>query len=219
MGVWELSALGGLALAGVLHGINPAMGWLFALFFGLHRGGQRALWLALAAVGLGHLLALALSLVLLLAASSTVPIGPLRIAAGAGALVLGLGRLLSWWRHPGWRGLNLGYGELVLWAAVMGLLHGGGLAFAPLVLGEGRGSLLDFGHLVLPTAVHGAAAMATMAACAVAVQRWLGLMALRRYWFNFDLAWGVALIVIGLAVLLMPWLLPVEEAAHHAPGV
>ncbi len=161
MGVWELSALGGLALAGVLHGINPAMGWLFALFFGLHRGGQRALWLALAAVGLGHLLALALSLALLLAASSTVPIGPLRIAAGAGALVLGLGRLLSWWRHPGWRGLNLGYGELVLWAAVMGLLHGGGLAFAPLVLGEGRGSLLDFGHWVLPTAVHGAAAMAS----------------------------------------------------------
>ncbi len=214
MGVWELSALGGLAAAGVLHGVNPAMGWLFALFFGLHRGGQRALWLALAAVGLGHLLALALSLALLLAVSSTVPIGPLRIAAGAGALVLGLGRLLSWWRHPGWRGLNLGYGELVLWATVMGLLHGGGLVFAPLVLGDEGAGALELGRWLLPTAVHGAAAMATMAACAVAVHRWLGLMALRRYWFNFDLAWGLALIVIGLAVLAMPWLLPVEQAAR-----
>jgi hypothetical protein len=49
MGIWELSALGGLAAIGVLHGINPAMGWLFAVFFALHRGGQRALWLALGA--------------------------------------------------------------------------------------------------------------------------------------------------------------------------
>jgi hypothetical protein len=219
MGIWELSALGGLAAIGVLHGINPAMGWLFAVFFALHRGGQRALWLALGAVGLGHLVALALSLALLLVASSTVPIGPLRVAAGAGALALGAGRLLSWWRHPRWRGLNLGYGELVLWATVMGLLHGGGLAFAPLVLHEEGRSALDVGRWALPTAVHGVTAIATMAACAVIVQRWLGLMALRRYWFNFDLAWGVALIVIGLAVLLMPRLSPLEGPAHHGPGL
>jgi hypothetical protein len=160
---WEYSALGGLALAGVVHGINPAMGWLFALFFGLHRQRVRALWLALGAVGAGHLLALLLSLDLLLLVRSTVPVEPLRIGAGTVALALGVARLFSLWRHPGWRGLNLGYGELALWATAMGLLHGGGLVFAPLVLGGESASLGSLATWAVPLLVHGAAAMATMA--------------------------------------------------------
>ncbi len=219
---WEYSALGGLALAGVVHGINPAMGWLFALFFGLHRQRAGALWLALGAVGAGHLLALLLSLDLLLLVRSTVPVEPLRIGAGTVAVALGVARLFSLWRHPGWRGLNLGYGELALWATAMGLLHGGGLVFAPLVLGGESISLGSLATWAVPLLVHGAAAMATMALCCLAVYRWLGLMALRRYWFNFDLAWGVALIVIGLVVLFLPWLGPLGggEAYHtHSHGL
>ena len=36
-----------LAAIGAFHGLNPAMGWLFAVAFGLHRGSRRVLFLSL----------------------------------------------------------------------------------------------------------------------------------------------------------------------------
>jgi len=52
--LWLWLAVAGLAL---FHGINPAMGWLFAVALALNRHSERILWLALLPIGLGHALA------------------------------------------------------------------------------------------------------------------------------------------------------------------
>ena len=54
---WLWLAVAGL---GLFHGINPAMGWLFAAALGLNRRSERVVWLALLPIGLGHALAVAI---------------------------------------------------------------------------------------------------------------------------------------------------------------
>src|SRR3546814_7380495 len=58
---WPWLILAGL---GAFHGVNPAMGWLFAVALGLHRRSRRVVWLALMPIALGH----ALSVLLVVAA-------------------------------------------------------------------------------------------------------------------------------------------------------
>src|SRR5262249_34686639 len=53
---WPWLMLAGL---GAFHGLNPAMGWLFSVALGLHRGGRRIVWLSLLPIGLGHALSVA----------------------------------------------------------------------------------------------------------------------------------------------------------------
>src|SRR5437016_12703598 len=53
---WPWLALAGL---GLFHGLNPAMGWLFAVALGLHRGSQRTVLLSLIPITLGHAAAVA----------------------------------------------------------------------------------------------------------------------------------------------------------------
>ncbi len=48
-----------LALLGAYHGLNPAMGWLFAVGLGLQDGDRRAVLRALPPIAIGHELALA----------------------------------------------------------------------------------------------------------------------------------------------------------------
>ena len=47
-------ALARLAGLGAFHGINPAMGWLFAVALGLQERRARAVWRALAPIAAGH---------------------------------------------------------------------------------------------------------------------------------------------------------------------
>ena len=49
--VWPWLALAGL---GLFHGVNPAMGWLFAVALGLHRGNRRIVLLSLVPITVGH---------------------------------------------------------------------------------------------------------------------------------------------------------------------
>src|SRR4026208_1874952 len=44
----------GLAGLGAFHGLNPAMGWLFAVALGLHRRERRIVWLAPLPLPLRH---------------------------------------------------------------------------------------------------------------------------------------------------------------------
>ena len=43
-----------LLALGAGHGINPAMGWLFAVALGLQAGSRRAVWGALGPLAVGH---------------------------------------------------------------------------------------------------------------------------------------------------------------------
>ena len=62
--LWPWLALVGL---GFFHGINPTMGWLFAVALGLHRRSFRTVLLSLVPIALGHATAIALVLVATLA--------------------------------------------------------------------------------------------------------------------------------------------------------
>ena len=55
--VWPWLALAGL---GLFHGLNPAMGWLFAVALGLHRHDRRLVWLSPLPIALGHALSIAI---------------------------------------------------------------------------------------------------------------------------------------------------------------
>ena len=52
-----------MVFLGAYHGINPGMGWLFAVALGLQHGSVRGVWRALPPIALGH--ALSIGVVLL----------------------------------------------------------------------------------------------------------------------------------------------------------
>jgi len=52
--------LAALAALGAFHGLNPAMGWLFAVALGMQEGDRRAVLRALPPIALGHEAAIAL---------------------------------------------------------------------------------------------------------------------------------------------------------------
>ena len=54
---WPWLELAGL---GAFHGLNPAMGWLFAVALGLHRHSRRLVWLSPLPLAAGHALSIAL---------------------------------------------------------------------------------------------------------------------------------------------------------------
>ena len=54
--IWPWLALAGL---GAFHGLNPGMGWLFAVALGMQEGNRSAVWRALIPLALGHALAIA----------------------------------------------------------------------------------------------------------------------------------------------------------------
>ena len=45
---------GAMLLLGAYHGINPGMGWLFAVALGMQQGSARGVWRALPPIALGH---------------------------------------------------------------------------------------------------------------------------------------------------------------------
>src|SRR2546425_13241126 len=98
LGVWST-----LFLLGAYHGINPGMGWLFAVARGMQEHRARAVAWSLPPIALGH--ALAIGVVVLIAQLAQVALPMLYIRIGvAGELgALGVfqlirGRALRWGR-------------------------------------------------------------------------------------------------------------------------
>jgi hypothetical protein len=184
-------------LFGAFHGINPAMGWLFAVFLALQRKDRRELWRSLLPIAVGHGLSVGLVVGVVAAAQSTLPVQAVRWGAAVTVLVFGIYRLARYWRHMKWSSLNVSHKDLVIWSFLGATSHGSGLMVTPLVLGLPGG--LDALWVVL---VHTVAMLAVMAGTAVIVHDRVGLMSLRRWWVNFDLVWAVALVAAGGLSLL-----------------
>src|SRR5262245_42626905 len=128
------AAAGALLSLGALHGLNPGMGWLFAVALGTQQGQRRAVWRALGPLALGHALAIAVAVAIAMGLGVIVPSGGVRW--GAAALLVGLGAWqLRGHRHPGlgrWRvGLRATGRELTVWSFVVATAHGAGLMAAP----------------------------------------------------------------------------------------
>jgi hypothetical protein len=203
--LWAWLALAGL---GAFHGLNPAMGWLFAVALGLHQQNRQVVWLSVIPIAIGH----ALSVVLLAAAffwaGLIVDARIVRIGAG---LVL-IGWALYHWRfghrHRVRFGMQTGLLGLGVWSFLMATAHGAGLMLWPVLMPlciaaasepDGAGPLA---MALIGIGVHTLAMLATTTAMAVAVYEWVGLEILRRAWINVDLVWTLALVAAGAWLLI-----------------
>jgi hypothetical protein len=130
----------GLLLLGALHGINPGMGWLFAVSLGLQEGDARAVWRALGPLALGHLLAIAVVLALAAAVGLVIPPDVLRWGIAVALCGMGAFQLVRH-LHPRVGGMRVGARELTLWSFLMASAHGAGVMALPLALAvRGAGS-------------------------------------------------------------------------------
>jgi hypothetical protein len=184
-------------LLGVFHGINPAMGWLFAVFLAIYRKDRRELFRSLVPITIGHAVSVALIVAVVAAARSTLPVAPVRYGAAAILLVFGVYRLVRWYRHVSWASVNLSRRELAIWSFLGATSHGSGLMLAPLVL-DLPGGQAAIG-LVL---VHTLAMLLTMAGAAVLVHDRFSLARMQKLWVNFDLIWALSLVAAGGISLL-----------------
>jgi hypothetical protein len=199
---------------GAGHGINPAMGWLFAVALGLQRERRAAVWGALTPLALGHALAILLAMLLAGLAGLVLSLEPLRWLTATLLIGLGVLRLVRS-RHIRYGGMRVNGRELATWSFLMATAHGAGLMVVPLVLAAPE--MEAHSHLVMASVlgagvsdwsglaaalVHTAGYLLVTGAIALLVYQRFGLGFLRRGWVNLDLIWAVALVVTGIATVV-----------------
>jgi hypothetical protein len=204
-----------MLLLGAYHGINPGMGWLFAVSLGMQEGKGSAVAKALIPIALGH--ALAIGIVVLAAAflGMALPLNVIRYTVAALLVGIGIYSLMGH-HHPRWVRMQVGFGDLTLWSFLMASAHGAGLMVLPILLStstvEAADKMAGHHHLasgasplagMFATVIHTAAYLAVTGLLAWVVYRKLGLALLRKAWLNFNLVWGAALVGTGLFTLLM----------------
>ena len=217
----SLGALAGLAALGAFHGLNPAMGWLFAVALGLQQRSAWAITRALVFVTAGHAASLAVVALSLLIIGAFIPLDWVRIFSGIALLLFGGYKVFRYYRHPRWVGMQVTPRDLVLWSFLMATSHGAGLMLAPIILNlnereHGLGDLdhhADFLDLTdtsvawsIGLGIHTLAMLLVMFPIAMVVYKKVGLAFLRRGWINVDLFWAVALFLGGAATLMLIWL-------------
>jgi hypothetical protein len=203
-----------MLLFGAYHGLNPAMGWLFAVALGMQEQKGSAVARSLVPIAVGH--AVAIGGVVLIAAFLGMALPLVVIRYFVAAVLVGLGvYCLVRHRHPRWVRMKVGFRDLTVWSFLMASAHGAGLMVVPVLLGsstvEAQSRMAGHSHLspaasplaaMLATGVHTAAYLAVTGLIAWVVYQKLGLALLRKAWLNFDFVWAVALVATGLVTLL-----------------
>jgi hypothetical protein len=207
-----------LALLGAYHGLNPAMGWLFALALGLQEKRRSAVIGALFPIALGHASAIALAILLLRFLQHFLPMNILKWSVAAILFTLGAYRIFRA-RHPQGCGMRASRKDLFVWSLLMASAHGAGLMLIPVLLAQPMLGMapamaetapsvsqpLNASVVVLAVLVHTVSMLVVAGILALLffeTYENLGLRLLRHTWFNFDLLWAIALLVAGCAALL-----------------
>jgi hypothetical protein len=204
----EQATLSWLTLIGLgaFHGINPGMGWLFAVALGMQERRRAAVYQALMPLAFGHALAVGAAVILAAAIGAVAPLGVIRWALAAFLVVMGGLRLFRHHHHPRGTGMRVGMTGLTVWSFLMASAHGAGLMVAPVFLGmtmmAGEAhhcSAATTGPAAFfATIAHAAGYLAVTAVIAALVFEKFGVGLLRRAWFNLDRIWAVALIATGI---------------------
>ena len=208
MEVHILLPLTTILLLGAFHGINPGMGWLFAVALGMQERRLSAVWRALIPLTLGHALAIAAAVLVAVTAGAAIPAASLRLAVAVTLGALGAYRLIRH-RHVSGGGMRVGMGRLTTWSFLMATCHGAGLMVLPAFLGMAvpahggscHGAAVASANAAsAATAIlaHGAGYLMVTAAASWVVFTKIGVGILRRAWFNLDLIWAIALIGTGI---------------------
>jgi hypothetical protein len=200
-----------LAGLGVYHGVNPAMGWLFAVSRGMQERSRRAVLRSLVPIAIGHEASIALVAALVLGLSTTTDPQELRIGAAVALVAFGIFRFIKPRAHFRWTSMRVSDRELGMWSFLMSTAHGAGLMVAPVILGLQASShshddmaMLSGGPINIAAvgiAVHVLAMLVVMGAIAFVVYERVGLQILRRAWLNTDQVWAGAFVVAGLVTL------------------
>ncbi len=205
-----------LFLLGAYHGINPGMGWLFAVALGMQKHSGRVVWESLLPIAAGHALSIGLLVSIALAVGVALPQTYVKYVVAAVLLGLAIYRLVRQ-RHPHWGGMQVGFRDLTIWSFLMATAHGAGLMLLPVLLGM---SAMGYAHhdmrmhaLIMSggpwlgaaaVLVHTLGYLLVTGAVAFLVYERFGLNLLRRAWVNLDLVWAAALIVTAGVALVMP---------------
>jgi len=206
------SSLIALLALGAFHGINPGMGWLFAVALGMQEQRRQAVWRALLPLGLGHALAVAAAVAIAAVAGFAIPLHYMQWPVAALLICLGIARLIRH-RHPRWAQMRVNVRRLTLWSFLMASAHGAGLMVVPLFLGmaahaeascHAAGTTPNTPALaVTATGIHALGYLAITAAIAVIVYEKVGLRLLRKAWINLDMIWAGALVATGMLTLIV----------------
>lgn len=207
-----------LALLGAYHGLNPGMGWLFALSLGLQEKSRAAVMRALLPISLGHAVAISIAIFAVQVFQAFVSPRFLQVLVAVTLFAFGLYRIFRA-RHPSGGGMRVRFKDLFLWSFLMASAHGAGLMLVPILLAQ---PMLGMNHhsmgthagvqalgarvLGLAVAVHTLALVLVAGALAIVFYQSyekVGLRVLQRAWFNFDLLWAIALFVAAGAALLI----------------
>ncbi|MEN3309383.1 MAG: hypothetical protein V7603_5585 [Micromonosporaceae bacterium] len=213
MTLWQYVVLAGL---GAFHGLNPGMGWLFAVATGLQERSRAALLRALGPIAAGHALSVLIVAGLVSVFRSLVTTRVVAIVGGLLLVGFGLWRVLAR-RHLGQGGMRLSAAQLMSWSFLMSSIHGAGLMLIPVLLaGPAPGGehhqmagmrSADAGAALwnglAATAVHTVAMVTVAGTIAVLVYEALGLRVLRSAWLNLDRVWAFALIGSGVLTVAL----------------
>ncbi len=200
-----------LVALGAFHGLNPAMGWLFAVALGLHEKSRSVVLISLIPIALGHAAAIAVVVYAVVGLGMAIDEGTFRILSGALLIAWGAYHLIYGHRHPVRIWLQTGLLGLAAWSFAMATAHGAGMMLIPVLMplehvtGEHAHHMPATASLWIATLaviVHSLAMLVVTGAVALVVYQWAGLDFLRRGWINLDVIWSVALIGIGFWMLL-----------------
>ena len=212
----DLQAWLALLGLGAFHGINPGMGWLFAVALGLQEQRRGAVLRALVPIALGHALSIGLVVLLIGLLHDALPEAYVRWPVGLGLAGFGAYKLVRS-RHPRWVGMRVGFRDLTLWSFLMATAHGAGLMLAPVLLGwsapaPAHDMAAHHGHDMAAHAQHMAAgghAQHAQHLAAAASTPLLGLAATAIHTLGYLLVMAAIAVVVyekvGLAILRKAW--------------
>jgi len=206
-------------LLGAYHGINPAMGWLFATALGMQKKSVVAVWQSLVPIAAGHFIAIGMVVAAAMVVGAVLPLRYVKIGAACVLLGFGLQRLIRK-SHPRWGGMQIGFRDLCIWSFLMASAHGAGFMLLPVLLkmsalhtATDTGSLGPHFHGVelagpwtafTALLVHTLGYLLITGVIALVVYEKVGLEVLRKTWVNLDLIWAAVLIVTAGFTLLIP---------------
>jgi hypothetical protein len=205
-----------LVALGAWHGLNPGMGWLFAVSLGLQNRSRAAIFQAMCAIAVGHALSVFAIISLAFLVGQYVSATWFGVAAALSLAGLGSWRLLRG-RHPRWVGMRVNFRDLTWWSCLMASAHGAGLMLLPVfVIGGGAwcgvssssplNSAVEFRgfyNSIPGVCVHSLSQFVVAGIVAWVVYDVVGLAILRKSWFNADLVWSCSLILAGVLMLVV----------------
>ncbi len=200
---WPWAAL---VLLGAYHGLNPGMGWLFAVARGLQERKRTAVLSSLLPIAIGHEASIVIVVIAVSLTEQVLPPYLIRLIAALVLVTFGVYKLMNPRSHPGGFGMRVGFLGLAGWSFLMSSAHGAGLMLAPVLLGlpvyAAYHSLSELSlQAVAAASLHVAAMLIVMGVVSVVVYEKVGLSVLRRGWFNMDLGWSLVLIAGGAVTL------------------